>query len=141
MPATNELEKLRNILYGDQLREVIDRIAALENNLQSLSEQINGKIVALDSETKKNKSTHKDELKRIELEQSQKLMEQSQGLVGKIDRISRQLENEAKQSKERDGLLKQELMTLLANLESGTVARQQLSRSLIELGKSIQNGQ
>ncbi len=140
MPTTiNELEKLRDILYGEQVRGINERLTALEGNLQTLSEQINGKISALDSESKQSLSQQTDEMKRLASEQSQKLQKESQGLVGQIEEIRKQVENEAQRSQQRDETLKKELLDLLAKLESSKVTRSELGQALVELGKSVQH--
>lgn len=135
----NELEKLRDILYGEQMREIRERLDALELNLQTLSDQINGKISALDSESKQNLSQQTDEMQRIASEQHKKLQEQGQGLVGQIEGIRKQVEKEAQQSQQRDDVLKKELHELLAKLESSKVTRAELGHALVELGKSVQH--
>jgi chromosome segregation ATPase len=140
MPTTiNELEKLRDILYGEQVRGINERLTALEGNLQTLSDQINGKISALDSESKQSLSQQTDEMKRLASEQSQKLQKESQGLVGQIEGIRKQVENEAQRSQQRDETLKKELLDLLAKLESSKVTRSELGQALVELGKSVQH--
>ncbi len=135
----NELEKLRDILYGEQMREIRERLDALELNLQTLSDQINGKISALDSENRQNLSQQTDEMQRIASEQQKKLQEQGQGLVGQIEGIRKQVEKEAQQSQQRDDVLKKELHELLAKLESSKVTRAELGQALVELGKSVQH--
>lgn len=135
----NELEKLRDILYGEQMREIRERLDALELNLQTLSDQINGKISALDSENRQNLSQQTDEMQRIASEQHKKLQEQGQGLVGQIEGIRKQVEKEAQQSQQRDDVLKKELHELLAKLESSKVTRAELGQALVELGKSVQH--
>ncbi len=140
MPTTiNELEKLRDILYGEQVRGINERLTALEGSLQTLSDQINGKISALDSESKQSLSQQTDEMKRLASEQSQKLQKESQGLVGQIEGIRKQVENEAQRSQQRDETLKKELLDLLAKLESSKVTRSELGQALVELGKSVQH--
>jgi predicted metallo-beta-lactamase superfamily hydrolase len=140
MPATiNELEKIRDILYGEQMREVNEHIAALEANLQTLSKQINGQISALDQESRQKLAQQSEEMNRLSSEQGQKLKEESQGLVGQIEAIRKQIENEAKLSQKRDEALKKEVLDLLAKLESGKVARAELGQALIELGQSVQH--
>lgn len=139
--TTNELEKLRNILYGEQMREIFERLTALETGLQTINEQINGKISALDSENKQKLSQQSDKMRRLVSEQSQKLKQESQSLVGQIEAIRKQVEKEAQQSQRRDQALKDELHDLLAKLEASTISRAELGQALGELGKSVQHVQ
>jgi len=138
-PSTNELEKLRDILYGEQVNEINERLAALEKNLHAISEQINGQLTALDAESKQSITQQSEEMNRIASEQSKKLKEQSQGLVGQLNDLRKQIENEANQSQKRDDGLKKELVALISKLENNKVARKDLGLALVKLGQSIQD--
>ncbi len=136
-PSTNELEKLRDILVGEQMRQLDERLTALETNLRNLSEQINGKISALSSENKKHHASQSNEINRLAVEQSTKLKEQGQGLVGQIEALRKQAEADAKQSQKRDENIKKELLALLAQLDASKVARSELGKALTELGQVL----
>jgi len=138
-PSTNELEKLRDILYGEQVNEINERLAALEKNLHAISEQINGQLTALDAESKQSITQQSEEMNRIASEQSKKLKEQSQGLVGQLNDLRKQIENEANQSQKRDDGLKKELVALISKLDNNKVARKDLGLALVKLGQSIQD--
>lgn len=135
--STHELETLRDILFGEQMRRLEERLAALETNLRDLSEQINGKISALDSESQQKYANQTNEINRLAAEQSAKLKEQSQGLVGQIETLRKQVEANEIQSQERDKALKDELLALLAQLEASKVARSELGKAFIELGQAL----
>ncbi|MGQ9834304.1 MAG: hypothetical protein ACUVRJ_11030 [Candidatus Villigracilaceae bacterium] len=137
--AANELEKLRDILYGEQMREIRERLTALETNLHAINEQINGKIEALDSESQQKLSQQSAEMQRLAAEQSQKIKQESQSLVGQIEALRKQVKKEAEQSQQRDQALKDELHELLAKLEASTISRAELGQALMELGKSVQH--
>lgn len=137
--TTSELEKLRDILYGEQMREIRERLTALEANLQAINEQINGKISALDSENQQKLSQQSAEMQRLAAEQSQKIKQESQSLVGQIEALRKQLEKEAQQSQHRDAALKDELLALLSKLEASTISRAELGQALMKLGESVQH--
>ena len=136
-PSANELEKLRDILYGEQMRELNEQISALEARLQTLDEQVNGKLTALNLESKKSLSSQSDEMNRLAAEQAAKIKEQSQGLAGQIETIRKQMEADAKQAQKRDEALKKELQTLFAQLDANKVARSELGKALTELGQAL----
>lgn len=138
-PSTNELEKLRDILYGEQVNKINERLAALELNLHAISKQINGQLTALDAESKQSLTQQSEKMNQIASEQSKKLKEQSQGLVGQINDLRKQIEDEAKQSQKRDDGLKKELAALIAKLENNKVERKDLGLALVKLGQSIQD--
>ena len=155
-PSANELERLRDILYGEQVSKINERLAALEENLRAINEQINGQfntLAALDVENKQSRDKQSEEMNRLASEQSQKLKEQSQGLTGQIqdlngqiqglmgqvDDLGKQIKEEEKQSQKRDDGLKKELAALISKLEDNKVARKDLGVALIKLGQSIQD--
>ncbi|GEM_PF-4346435 len=135
--SANELEKLRDILVGEQMRQLDERLTALETNLRNLSEQINGKISSLSVEQEQRFSNQAGEINRIATEQSARLKEQSQGLVGQIETLRQQVEANAKQAQEQDKALKEELLALLSKLDAAKVARNELGKAFVELGQGL----
>lgn len=140
MNATNdELGKLRDILYGEQMRELTERITLLESKLKKLQEETFGKIEMLGSESEQRISNQASEVDRIAAEQSEKIEKQSQSLAEKIEENRKKLEEDAKETKKREAALKTELLEMFAKLDSRKVTRSQLAQALNELGQAISN--
>lgn len=124
-----DLDRLRDILFGQQSRSNAQRFAALENHITTVRRDIEQRMGA-------NADAATTQLTEARAALEERLDE----LTVSLDQLAvsvRQLRNETAQNDER---LRQELLGLITALDDRKAARQTLGEMLIEMGQRLQNG-
>ncbi|MBL8045156.1 MAG: hypothetical protein JNL09_01370 [Anaerolineales bacterium] len=124
-----DLDRLRDILFGQQSRSNAQRFAALENH-----------ITAMRRDLEQRMGSNADAAATQLTEARAALEERLDELTASLDQLAvnvRQLRADTAQSDER---LRQELLGQIAALDDRKAARQTLGEMLIEMGQRLQNG-
>jgi DNA anti-recombination protein RmuC len=136
--SLNELERLREILYGDQSRATAERLDQFEAHLDAqlkknreeykrlvdeLKQALTERIEALTTEIGEKFNQEKEDRNALEAEMNQQ--------VKKLD------QKHTKQEKDLD----EELRAIAASLEARKVSREELGAMLIEIGQRLQDGE
>jgi chromosome segregation ATPase len=127
--TTADLDRLRDILFGQQSRSNAQRFAALENHITAVRRDLEQRMGA-------NADSAATQLTDARAALEERLDE----LTASLDQLAvnvRQLRADTAQNDER---LRQELLGLLAALDDRKAARQTLGDMLIEMGQRLQNG-
>lgn len=127
--STEDLDRLRDILFGQQARSSAQRFAALENHITSVRRDLEQRMGA-------NADSAATQLTDARAALEERLDE----LTASLDQLAvsvRQLRHETAQNDER---LRQELLGLISALDDRKAARQTLGEMLIEMGQRLQNG-
>jgi len=127
--STEDLDRLRDILFGQQARSNAQRFAALENHITAVRRDLEQRMGA-------NADVAATQLTDARAALEERLDE----LTTSLDQLAvnvRQLRADTAQNDER---LRQELLGLIAALDERKAARQALGELLIEMGQRLQNG-
>jgi tetrahydromethanopterin S-methyltransferase subunit G len=132
----NDLDQLRNILYGNQARETEQRLDELEQRLEivnrnlknNFSEQLNALTNSSDDQFR----AVQDKLAKTNSDFSQRIEEQ-------IGSLGKQLADFRAESRQRDADLRQEMLALGAMLDKQKAGRQELGDLLVQLGQQIKD--
>jgi uncharacterized coiled-coil protein SlyX len=154
----NDLDQLRDILYGNQARATENRLGDLETRVETvrreLNQEFNDRITALaDSSSSQFDSTNKKITDQLAKQQSnqeaqnQSLQEKiiklsadlSQQLEKQINGLNQQLTDFRTETRQRHDDLRQEMLTIGAMLDKQKAGRNELGQLLIELGSQLQN--
>lgn len=156
--GSNDLDQLRDILYGNQARATENRLADLEARLETvrreLNQAFNERITALaDSSSSQLDKSYKKISDQLAKQQSNQ-ESQNQALQGKItklsadfgqqlekqiDALSQQLTDFRTETRQRQDDLRQEMLTIGAMLDKQKAGRNELGQLLIDLGSQLQN--
>ena len=112
-PSVNELERLRDILFGSQARTIETRLNELE--------------VEIDEKSTKYKKLAAD------------LQNQLHSVRKELAELAERTRIVQSESRERDDSLREEFFNLIASLESKKASRQELGQMLVDLGIRLGN--
>lgn len=136
-PATiNDLERLRDILYGEQARTTEQRLSDLEARLHDVSAALESAQHKIGEQINKQGSAHnsaQQELGERLSSQIALLQAELQSLRTDLNQRLDALENTQRQ---RTEAVRAELLAIIEQ----KVARQDFGQMLIELGQRLQNG-
>jgi flagellar hook-associated protein FlgK len=132
--SVKELERLRDILYGEQARATEDRIGSLENQLEKVRSDLHSLIRKenknLQSSLEKQIQTLSKQLDDFTVESSERLENTRTELSTDF---SKRFNDQSAQLRE----LRQQLVEISAALEESKVSRSDLGAMLIEMGQRI----
>lgn len=132
--SVKELERLRDILYGEQARATEDRLGDLEKRLEKVRSDLNALFrkehKSLQTSLEKQISNLSKQLDEHEIEASERLEHTRSELT---DDFTNRLNDQAAQLRE----LRQQLVEISAALEESKVSRSDLGAMLIEMGQRI----
>ena len=131
----NDLDQLRNILYGNQARATEQRLDDLEARLENLNRELqdnqNDRLSTLTDSTEKQFNAVEKKLTQTNTNLNQRLDQQ-------ISELRKQLTDFRSESRQRDADLRQEMLTLGAMLDKQKTGRFELGELLVELGQQLQ---
>lgn len=132
--SVKELERLRDILYGEQARATEDRLGDLEKRLEKVRSELNALFrkehKSLQTALEKQINTLNKQLDEHEVEASERLENTRSELTNDF---TNRLNDQATQLRE----LRQQLVEISAALEESKVSRSDLGALLIEMGQRI----
>lgn len=120
--SPGDLERLRDILFGQQARTSAQRFAALETQLASLRRDLEQRM-----------GTNADTA-------SAQVQEARTALTQRLDELTASVQQLRTDTTHSDERLRQELLGLIAALDDRKAARHSLGQMLIEMGQRLQNG-
>ena len=133
--TSDELDRLRDILFGSQTRVVERRLIDLENSLQTIQKDLENNL----------QTVQKDLLGRLDkqaAEQTAQLRTAQKALNNLIEQLRAELAERTRklqaETRQLDDSLRQELLNMAASLENKKASRQDLGQMLIELGHRLQ---
>jgi tetrahydromethanopterin S-methyltransferase subunit G len=131
----NDLDQLRNILYGNQARATEQRLDDLEVRLENVNRELQNSLQ--DQVTTLSGSTDQ-QFKKVE----EKLVHTNTNLNQRLDQqisdLRKQITDFRAESRQRDADLRQEMLTLGAMLDKQKTGRFELGELLVELGQQLQ---
>lgn len=131
----NDLEQLRDILYGNQARATEQRLDDLEVRLENVNRELqnnlNDQVTALSDSSEKQFKAVEEKLNQTNTHLNQRLDQQ-------ISELRKQLADFRAESRQRDTDLRQEMLTLGAMLDKQKTGRSELGELLVELGQQLQ---
>lgn len=129
-PSAGELERLRDILFGQQTREAEQRVADLESGLEALRQELTD---AMAKEIEAAGAKLRDELAdaRGEAEQLRQKLEKTEA------ELSKKLQAAETAARERADELQHTLAALANEIEEKTVSRHELGHLLQDLGQRV----
>ncbi len=136
-PSAGELERLRDILFGQQTREAEQRLADVESGLEALRQELTDamakEIEEAAAKLRGELSALSDELAdaRGEAEQLRQKLEKTEA------ELSKKLQAAESAARERDDELQQTLAALATEIEEKTVSRHELGHLLQDLGQRV----
>ncbi|MBN1449687.1 MAG: hypothetical protein JW963_01615 [Anaerolineales bacterium] len=119
--SVNELERLRDILFGSQARTIETRLNDLEVEIDEKFESLS---LSSSAKYKKLAADFQSQLHSVQKE------------LEELEERTRILQSE---SRERDDNLREEFLNLITSLESKKASRQELGQMLEELGIRLKN--
>ena len=132
--SAKELERLRDILYGEQARATEDRLGSLENRLEKVRSELNALFrkehKALQTSLEKEINTLGKQLDEHEAAAAERLENARSELTNDF---TNRLNDQAAQLRE----LRQQLVEISAALEESKVSRSDLGVMLVEMGQRI----
>ena len=131
----NDLDQLRNILYGNQARATEQRLDDLEVRLENVNRELQNSLE--DQVTTLSDSTEK-QFKAVEEKLTQTNTNLNKRLDQQISELRKQLTDFRVESRQRDADLRQEMLTLGAMLDKQKTGRTELGDLLVELGQQLQ---
>lgn len=131
----NDLDQLRNILYGNQARATEQRLDDLEARLEDVNQELKNSLK--DQVTTLSGSTDQ-QFKAVEEKLAQTNTNLNQRLDQQISDLRKQLTDFRAESRQRDADLRQEMLTLGAMLDKQKTGRSELGELLVELGQQLQ---
>lgn len=131
----NDLEQLRDILYGNQARATEQRLDDLEVRLENVNRELqnnlNDQVTTLSDSSEKQFKAVEEKLNQTNTHLNQRLDQQ-------ISELRKQLADFRAESRQRDTDLRQEMLTLGAMLDKQKTGRSELGELLVELGQQLQ---
>lgn len=118
-PSQGDLDRLRDILFGQQARTTNQRLAELEAELGALTETTNASASAAAAQ----------------------LADTHHQLAQQLEALGAALAQFRTEAQHRDDQLRQELLALIRDLEHRKTARRDLGQMLVDLGQRLQDGQ
>lgn len=131
----NDLEQLRDILYGNQARATEQRLDDLETRLENINQELKNN---LDDQVSSLSGTTGQQFKAVEEKITQSNANLNQRLDQQISDLRKQLADFRAESRQRDTELRQEMLTLGAMLDKQKTGRTELGEMLVELGQQLQ---
>lgn len=131
----NDLDQLRNILYGNQARATEQRLDDLEVRLENINRELQNSLK--DQATTLSDSTEK-QFKAVEAKLTQTNTNLNKRLDQQISELRKQLTDFRVESRQRDADMRQEMLTLGAMLDKQKTGRSELGELLVELGQQLQ---
>lgn len=132
----NDLDQLRNILYGNQARATENRLDELEIRLEDVNKELNNSLKKkFDSLT----NSTNDQFKTVQEMIAKTNTEFSQRLEQQINNLSKQLSDFKAESRQRDADVRQEMLALGAMLDKQKTGRLELGDLLINLGQQLKD--
>ncbi|RMH00823.1 MAG: hypothetical protein D6706_02915 [Chloroflexi bacterium] len=161
-PTSNDIEQLRDILFGHHARAIENRLDHLEKRLDTTrrewNEMLETRINKLAESSNSQLATTRQEfaeqlqalqkeitssIEKLATEFQNQLASTRQEFTDKIDRLADELTERLSaaqsESRQRDDDLRQELLTLSAWLDNKKASRETLADLLIEMGRKLQD--
>jgi tetrahydromethanopterin S-methyltransferase subunit G len=130
----NDLEQLRDILYGNQARVTEDRLNELETRLEAVNQELK---INLDNQVTALSGSTDDQFKTVEEKLNQTIANFNQRLDQQISDLRKQISDFRAESRQRDNDLRQEMLTLGAMLDKQKTGRNELGDLLLGLGQQL----
>ena len=130
----NDLEQLRDILYGNQARVTEDRLNELETRLEAVNQELK---INLDHQVTALSGSTDDQFKTVEEKLNQTIANFNQRLDQQISDLRKQISDFRAESRQRDNDLRQEMLTLGAMLDKQKTGRNELGDLLLGLGQQL----
>ena len=134
--SSNDLDQLRNILYGNQARATEQRLEDLEQRVENvnadLKKSLKEKFDALTHSTGEQFSAVQELLAKTNADLNKNLEQQ-------ISNLSKQLSDFKAESRQRDADVRQEMLALGAMLDKQKTGRLELGDLLINLGQQLKD--
>lgn len=160
---SGELENLREILFGNQVRATETRLDQLEENLQIVqrdfsaalskqSEALSKTVEVAQKElpaqinqqaktTQANQQALEDNIQQLRSETKKQLEELKSGVTQELEKlrdlVSEQIRRAQSESRHRDDDLRKEMLALGSMLDNKLTPRSDLGQLLIELGQTL----
>ncbi|MCB9418598.1 MAG: hypothetical protein H6667_02250 [Ardenticatenaceae bacterium] len=131
----NDLDQLRNILYGNQARATEQRLNEMEARLEDINQELK---TNLDNQISSLSGLTDNQFKTVEEKLAQTNANFNQRLEQQISDLRKQLADFRAESRQRDSDLRQEMLTLGAMLDKQKTGRSELGELLVELGQQLQ---
>jgi tetrahydromethanopterin S-methyltransferase subunit G len=131
----NDLDQLRNILYGNQARATEQRLDELEIRLENVNRELQNNLQEQVTTLSGSTDQH---LKAVEEKVTQTNTNINQRLDQQISDLRKQLADFRAESRQRDDDLRQEMLTLGAMLDKQKTGRSELGELMVELGQQLQ---
>ena len=157
-PTSNDLDQLRDILYGNQARATENRLndleARLEATRQELSAELDRQISSLTSASStqlaETQSALSDQLTRQAADQSTQIKsvqenlnqvatDFNQRLEKQINDLRQGLSDFRAEARQRNDDLRQEMLALGAMLDKQKTGRAELGQLFVQLGQQLQD--
>lgn len=132
--SPNDLEQLRDILYGHQARATEDRLNELESRLESVNQELK---INLDEQVTSLTGATDNQFKAVEEKLQQTIANFNQRLDQQINDLRKQIADFRAESRQRDTDLRQEMLTLGAMLDKQKTGRNELGDLLLDLGQQL----
>ena len=133
--TSNDLEQLRDILYGNQARATEQWLDEMETRLENINRELKNSLddqgTFLPGSTEQQFNPGEENLTQTEASLSQRLDQQ-------INDLRRQLADFRAESRQRDADLRQEMLLLGAMLDRQNTERTKLGDLLVELRQQLQ---
>jgi chromosome segregation ATPase len=140
-PATaNDLERLRDILYGEQTRTTEQRHSDFENRLRELGAQLESAQHKIGEQMNRQGSAQSSSQQELADRLSAQLTDLQTQLNALRQELSQRLDQLDATSRQRTEAVRTELLALTTDLEEKKAARHDLGQMLVELGQRLQSG-
>lgn len=137
--TSNDLEQLRDILYGNQARATEQRLDELEIRLEDVNQALKNNTA---DQVSSLSGSMQQQFKAVDEKLAQTNASINQRLDQQISDLRKQLADFRAESRQRDTELRQEMLTLGAMLDRQKTGRSELGELLVELGQQLQqNGE
>ncbi len=135
----NDLDQLRNILYGNQARATEQRLTDLEVRIETVQRDLSDDINQRAASLANSASTQLTDVQQKLTDQlNQTAVDFNQRLDKQIKDIQKSLADFRAEARQRDNDLRQEMLTLGAMLDKQKAGRTELGELLVQLGQQLQ---
>ena len=150
IPSGNDLDQLRSILFGNQVRAIEKRLNDLEMYLETVRREINqhfddrldGLAETTSANLDKTEKEFNDRLTKLEADFRKQLQNTQKELSQQIEKQSvdfqRKLLDFQTEARQRDDDLRIELLALGAMLDNQKAGRAELAQMLLQMSEELQ---
>ena len=132
--SAKELERLRDILYGEQARATEDRLGDLENRLEKVRNELNS---LFHKEHKNLQTSLEKQISALSKQLDEHAIEAAERLENTRSELNNDFTKRHNDQAAQLRELRQQLVEISAALEDSKVSRSDLGAVLIEMGQRI----